>query len=192
MALQCFFRLVFDFNESDFLLPGNDSCHNFVRKRLYVPFHIANLNLNFMAVVVNFNDLVLLLLYRFLLGFNEAFQSQFAFVRMSVMNGHFAALAKELQFLLFVALLLTKFRSLSNAGKVVLLKVFECQHSVFFVGSHAIMKGNTGLTPESKTLKAIKTVCAPLVTVSTIGFSSITLFNGQHIKQTVDSRIELN
>ena len=51
------------------------------------------------------------------------------------------------------------------------------------------MKDNTLVTPESKTLKAIETVFALLFTVSTFGFSIITLFDGQHIKQTVGSKI---
>ena len=51
------------------------------------------------------------------------------------------------------------------------------------------MMDNTVVTPESKTLKEVETVCALLVTVPTIGLSSITPFNGRHIKQTVDWKI---
>ena len=46
-----------------------------------------------------------------------------------------------------------------------------------------------GFTPECTTLKAVETLGVLLVAISTLYASCITLFDCQHIKQTVDSKV---
>jgi len=61
---------------------------------------------------------------------------------------------------------------------------------VFFIGFDAIMEAYTvGFTPECTTLEAVETLRALLVTISTLYASCVTLFDCQHIKQTIDSKI---
>ena len=52
------------------------------------------------------------------------------------------------------------------------------------------MKADTvGFTPECTTLKTVETLRAFLVAISTLHFRSVALFDGQHIKQTVDAKV---
>jgi len=86
----------------------------------------------------------------------------------SVANWSFTNLAKELQIIFLVMFLLAKCWTLQNILKVLVLKVFEGQHSVFFIGFDAIMKDYAvGLTPECATLEAVETLGALLVAIST-------------------------
>ena len=61
---------------------------------------------------------------------------------------------------------------------------------MFFVGFDAIMKDYAvGLTPECATLEAVETLGALLVAISTLYANGITFSDGQHIKQTIDSKV---
>ena len=59
-----------------------------------------------------------------------------------------------------------------------------------FIGFDAVMEAYTvGFTPECTTLETVETLVPLLVTISTLYASGITLFDCQHIKQTVDSKV---
>jgi len=60
---------------------------------------------------------------------------------------------------------------------------------VFFISSHYVVPSDAVVTPECTTLEAVQTLGALFVAVSTFDSRSVTLFNGQHIKETVDAKI---
>ena len=63
-----------------------------------------------------------------------------------------------------------------------MLKVFERQHAVLFIGSDSIMVVYTvGFTPECTTLEAEEIPGAFLLEISTFHGSGNMLFYGQHI-----------
>ena len=51
------------------------------------------------------------------------------------------------------------------------------------------MNDAVSLAPESTTLKAVKALGAALFAISTPDFSSIALFDGQHVKETVNAKV---
>ena len=61
---------------------------------------------------------------------------------------------------------------------------------MFLIRFYSIVKTDAvSLAPESTTLKAVKALGATLFAISTPDFSSIALFDGQHVKETVDAKV---
>ena len=61
---------------------------------------------------------------------------------------------------------------------------------MFFIGFDAIMEAYTiSFTPECTTLETVETLVPLLVAIPTLYASGFTLFDCQHIKQTVDSKV---
>ena len=76
-----------------------------------------------------------------------------------------------------------------NVLKVLILKVFQRQRMVPFIGSDSIMQTDRLITPECTTLETIKTVFALFVAISTLHTACIALFYGQNIEQTVNTKV---
>ena len=60
---------------------------------------------------------------------------------------------------------------------------------VLVIGSDAIMQTDTVITPKCTALKTIKAMFASSVAISTLHTACITLFYGQNIEQTVDTKV---
>ena len=59
-----------------------------------------------------------------------------------------------------------------------------------FIGFDSIVEAYAvGFTPECTTLETVETLRALLVAISTLYTSCVALFDCQHIKQTIDSKV---
>ena len=61
---------------------------------------------------------------------------------------------------------------------------------MFLIRFYSIVKTDTViLAPESTTLKAVKALGAALFAIPTLNSSNTALFDGQHVKETVDAKV---
>ena len=60
---------------------------------------------------------------------------------------------------------------------------------VLFIRFDAVMQRQTVITPEGTTLEAVRTFSAFSVAIATLDAACIALFDGQHIQQTIDSKV---
>ena len=61
---------------------------------------------------------------------------------------------------------------------------------MFLIRFYSIVKTDAvSLAPESTTLKAVKALGAALFAIPTLNSSSTALFDGQHVKETVDTKV---
>ena len=60
---------------------------------------------------------------------------------------------------------------------------------MFFIRSDAIMQTDAVIAPKRATLEAVVAFAASSVAISALDAACITLFDGQHIQQTVDSKV---
>ena len=61
---------------------------------------------------------------------------------------------------------------------------------MFLIRFYSIVKTDAvSLAPESTTLEAIKALGAALFAISTLNSSNTALFDGQHVKETVDAKV---
>ena len=60
---------------------------------------------------------------------------------------------------------------------------------MFFIGSDTIMQTDAVITPEGATLEAVGAFSASFVAISALDAACIALFDGQHIQQTIDTKV---
>ena len=60
---------------------------------------------------------------------------------------------------------------------------------VFFIGFDAIIQTDAVTTPKRATLETVGAFSASSVAISALDATCIALFDGQHIQQTVDSKV---
>ena len=60
---------------------------------------------------------------------------------------------------------------------------------MFFIDSDAIMQTDAVIAPKGAALEAVVAFSASFVAISTLDAACIALFDGQHIQQTIDSKV---
>ena len=60
---------------------------------------------------------------------------------------------------------------------------------MFFISSDYVVRSDTVVTPESTTREAVQTLYGSFVAISTFHSGGMTLFDRQHMKQTVDAKV---
>ena len=85
--------------------------------------------------------------------------------------------------------LLAKYWPFQHVFNVLIFKILNRQHFVVFIGSDNVMSSDAIVAPEGATFKAIETLAACFVAVSTLHSIDVAFLNSHDIQQTVHSKV---